>query len=336
MDENVPNNSNCVVNIEHIKVEPLDEPQQHTPEVKIEIEVEPTTEYGENGLQVPGNIDTFKTDEVFSTTQIKIEPDDEDDNDVPSDDEMDPDFVNRSVDKSMVQKPMFIEVEIKPLSYIDEKNKLYFHPKCEMITPTTSNLGAHVQTCDLCQKTFTSVRTLNIHKKYHKFTCDICGKDIKTKQDLVSHFETHNRNDATNAEVSFVESENKFRCNLCNKLFVTRSGLNKHRKLHLGNMYKCDICYKQFTEKGNLTCHKRIHTGEKPYQCPVCNRGFAQKSSLNSHVKNHDEIKPFACTVCNKEFCKKRNLTIHEHIHREVKPFKCDICNKQFSQVSVN
>lgn len=344
-------NMNCPINIEDIKVEPIEETEEYqNTNLKIEIEIQPEADYGEKvaPIEEVNIIERFKTEtDVSGIQRIKIEPDDE------ISPETAPDVARNNSGSDVyrtdclkgpeVNKTMFIEVEIKqdpedkysdPLPEMKDENKLYYHPQCEIITPSTSRPDT-IHTCELCHRSFANRRCLNIHIKFHKFTCDTCGKNFKSKQDLITHFPVHSRKRSQAASnFTFVKFEDKFQCDICYKLFVTRSGLNKHRKVHGGNLYQCDICDKQFTEKGNLTCHKRIHTGEKPFQCPVCKRDFTQKSSLNSHIKNHSETKPFACSVCNKEFCKKRNLTIHEYIHSEVKPFKCDICHKQFSQVS--
>lgn len=337
-------NINCTIKIEDIKVEPIEEDEEQFTNVKIEVEIDPETDYDGQTSEI-NTIDSLKTEaDVSGIQEESTETDDNNCLEIARDfdrsiSETDAD-VNRKdgLESLKVEKPMFIEVEIKeepvqeyvdPLFEIKDKDKLYYHPQCEIISPATSQ-PAVVHTCDICHKNFQMKRSLNAHRKIHNFMCDNCGQYFKKKQDLITHIQNHSSKDSSQ------QCEKKqFKCDTCYKLFVTRSGLNKHSKLHSGNLFTCDICDKQFTEKGNLTCHKRIHTGEKPYQCPICKRDFTQKSSLNSHIRNHSETKPFACTICNKEFCKKRNLIIHEYIHSEVKPFKCDICNKQFSQVSV-
>lgn len=343
-------NTNVSIKIEDIKVEPIEEPEENeTSNIKFEVEIEPN--YGENGIEtVEVNIieklkieadvsdiqrNKTKTDNVRNSLEIT--------KDVVSCNNPETDVnINKKggMKSSKEEKPVFIEIEIKqepvdkysnPLSEIKDQGELYYHPQCEIISPTTSNCSYQaIHTCHICHKNFQSERSLNAHKNVHKFMCDNCGQYFRRKEDLITHLQNHSENNSSQQC-----DKKQFKCDACHKVFATRSGLNKHSKIHSGNLFTCDICDKQFTEKGNLICHKRIHTGEKPYQCPICKRDFTQKSSLNSHVRNHSETKPFACRVCGKEFCKKRNLIIHEYIHSEVKPFKCDICNKQFAQVSV-
>lgn len=343
-------NINCSIKIEDIKVEPIEETEDdQITNYKFEIEIEPETDYGDMGVQ-PSELNAIyalKTEAGQSGIQgIENETNNEQNfQDVGCNNyETDTD-VNRKDDlkSTKVEKPMYIEVEIKeepvdnyldPLHEIKDKGKLYYHPQCEIISPTTSNVCHEVvvHTCDLCHRNFQTKRSLNAHRKIHNFMCDNCGRFFKNKQDIISHLQNHSKKNSKGASLQCEKKQ--FKCDTCHKLFVTRSGLNKHSKIHSGNLFKCDICDKRFTEKGNLVCHKRIHTGEKPFQCPICKRDFTQKSSLNSHIRNHSETKPFACRICSKEFCKKRNLVIHEYIHSDVKPFKCDICDKQFSQVS--
>lgn len=340
-DENIPQNITCIIDIENIKVEPIDDDEEEISNVKVEIEIEPELDYYEQTAEANA-LDSLKTEaDVFGKQEQNTKTYDQN-WDFGHNSEIDAGVYRKDrLESSEVQKPMFVEVEIKqepednyldPVCGLPDKDKLYFHPQCEIILPDTSRPAA-IHACDICHKKFQARRSLNAHRKIHNFMCDNCGLYFKNKQDIIAHIQNNSENKNSSGNSQQCEKK-QFQCDTCHKFFATRSGLNKHSKIHSGNLFACDMCDKQFTEKGNLTCHKRIHTGEKPFQCPVCKRDFTQKSSLNSHVRNHSETKPFACKICNKEFCKKRNLVIHEYIHCEVKPFKCDICDKQFSQVS--
>lgn len=339
-------NTNLSIKIEDIKVEPIEEPEEQISNFKIEIEIEPNDAAKGIETEEVNTIDKLKSETDLCKKQRKITEIDyksclEITKDVGYNDSKTYADVNGKdeVKNYKDEKQILIEVEIKqepvekysdPLPEIKDTGKLYYHPQCQIISPTTSNTHQATHTCDMCHRNFQTKRSLNAHKKIHNFMCDNCGQYFKHKHDLITHLQNHSSKDTSQQC-----DKRQFKCDTCHKVFVTRSGLNKHSKLHSGNLFTCDICDKQFTEKGNLVCHKRIHTGEKPFQCPVCKRDFTQKSSLNSHIRNHSETKPFACRICRKEFCKKRNLIIHEYIHSDVKPFKCDICDKQFSQVSV-
>ncbi|EFN88553.1 Zinc finger protein 509, partial [Harpegnathos saltator] len=45
--------------------------------------------------------------------------------------------------------------------------------------------------CDICQKKFTHVTDLTMHKKYHdpdkKFDCEVCGREFNRLNNLQRH-----------------------------------------------------------------------------------------------------------------------------------------------------
>lgn len=52
-------------------------------------------------------------------------------------------------------------------------------------------------TCDICQKTFSHVTDLSMHKKYHdpekKFDCEVCGREFNRLNNLQRHMMVHQR-----------------------------------------------------------------------------------------------------------------------------------------------
>lgn len=49
--------------------------------------------------------------------------------------------------------------------------------------------------CDICQKCFTNINDLNIHKKNHdpdrKFDCEVCGREFNRLNNLQRHMMVH-------------------------------------------------------------------------------------------------------------------------------------------------
>lgn len=52
-----------------------------------------------------------------------------------------------------------------------------------------------VHTCDICQKTFSHMTDLSMHKKYHdpekKFDCEVCGREFNRLNNLQRHMMVH-------------------------------------------------------------------------------------------------------------------------------------------------
>ncbi|XP_039616302.1 zinc finger protein 22-like [Polypterus senegalus] len=129
---------------------------------------------------------------------------------------------------------------------------------------------------------------------------------------------------------------NKNQCSLeSGKEFCGRSALQKHPRVHTGEMpYCCKECGKQFSRINNLKKHTRVHTGEKPYCCNECGKQFSQKISLQKHNRIHTGEKPYCCNECGKQFSQMISLQKHTRVHTGEKPYCCTECGKQFSLMS--
>ncbi len=71
-----------------------------------------------------------------------------------------------------------------------------------------------------------------------------------------------------------------FSCSDCDKVFQLKTSLQRHRRLHTGNMFPCAHCASLFLEKSSLKRHvDNVHLKIK-YTCSGCTKNFARKRSL--------------------------------------------------------
>ncbi|XP_066254712.1 uncharacterized protein [Euwallacea similis] len=134
--------------------------------------------------------------------------------------------------------------------------------------------------CNLCNKSYTSSRSLKAHyMKNHsqtkQYQCSICRKSLSSKRTLETHIKMHT-------------GLKDFLCTVCQKLFASKEYLEVHQRIHTNyKPFQCSKCPKKFTQKTSLTVHLRYHTGERPYKCE-CGKNFISKSHLMSHYRTHD------------------------------------------------
>ena len=111
----------------------------------------------------------------------------------------------------------------------------------------TDNIGKRRHLCEICHKTYATIKTLNKHKKIHS-------------------------------------GEEPYECEMCNKRFINVGNLNKHKLIHTRKKpYECQICKKCFNQPDYLSKHMVTHTGErKSYPCPLCDKRLLQQLAETS------------------------------------------------------
>ena len=156
--------------------------------------------------------------------------------------------------------------------------------------------------CEICDITFSSKRSLSVHKKSHaldfKVPCPTCNKVFRK-----DYLNRHMLN-CFSAE----EPQKSFNCQFCMQTFSRLQHLNRHLEVH-DSMFeneKCDLCPKTFDRKDNLKRHvKNVHelmvddqivlvkSKKKIPQCEICSISYSKRSSLVRHMnlkhKGYDE-----------------------------------------------
>lgn len=132
-------------------------------------------------------------------------------------------------------------------------------------------------TCEICDKSFSSKYTLNSHQKIHAerqrtHKCE-CGKNFLTAAHLTNHQKTVHK------------SERHYTCSSCSKTFKSLNNLLTHEVIHLDKSFLCRFCEKTFSRLQDVKIHEKIHKNQKDFVCQQCSKAFSQQSNLLSHVK---------------------------------------------------
>ena len=145
--------------------------------------------------------------------------------------------------------------------------------------------------CDICNKTCYS--RINEHRKSHMSPieqkefdrkCDICQKSFGSKILLEKHLRTHLKP----SDAFKIKSRKIYTYKHCNKTFARRGGIDAHvRNVHEESKgYKCRFCGKLFNKPAKRYYHVRTkHSVIKlkkpdPVKCEICEKSFNNKHVL--------------------------------------------------------
>ncbi|XP_017014634.2 zinc finger protein weckle [Drosophila takahashii] len=159
-------------------------------------------------------------------------------------------------------------------------------------------------TCDLCNKTLSSVTALKLHKEgIHQnvkpYICDSCGKQLKTITALNEH--------------KLVHTDNRpFECTVCKAGFKNRARLKAHYQIHAEPSFVCNICGKKLQTRRTWNMHKVVHSEERRLKCDVCGALFKRSKTLKTHLLSHTGLRPYVCNYCGKSFACNANCRSHK------------------------
>lgn len=182
----------------------------------------------ENEIKVETNIESESENEYVDQSNELDDEYQEDDNEDEDDDddETKPNEDNKNITDNSEPKSTKDKIVEAEIDYVKKnKNKL------------------KIPQCNICQKTFTSVRSLLNHLETHsskpKYYCKICGKKTFTHIQHLKHLRTHR--------------DTARECMDCQKKFASNSDLARHltQKHCLTDLCKfdCNICEETFKHK---------------------------------------------------------------------------------------
>ena len=158
---------------------------------------------------------------------------------------------------------------------------------------------------------------MGTHSTDNKYACTGCGKTFTTLGTLNKHKRIHT---GDKSEV----------CNICHVGFYYKAHLKVHLLTYGEKHFFCETCSRGFTNMAAKLVHERQHTGDRPHSYKTCDKSFTTKSSLKQHNLGHRDsrFKPFLCSTCGKSFVSVTHLKNHEHLHCIERPFVCGMCDK--------
>lgn len=205
--------------------------------------------------------------------------------------------------------------------------------------------------CDICQKTFKSNRTLRSHKKViHEVKahiCTICERPFSLRRALLKHIETHRSIHERKRAKPVADTKDVIRphkCDKCEKAFRRKGRLWEHnKKVHGPRTHECHICGYRFTTRDQLTKHLQRHTRNRDSTEDFCqlqlvqqkdqrqfaDKALAETNATNSVDQNFDASLT-KCEKCQKVFTAPKSLWLHYKFAHNPKKLKCSVCNVDF------
>jgi hypothetical protein len=148
-------------------------------------------------------------------------------------------------------------------------------------TWSVTKLSYKPHTCELCSKTFTEKKTLDVHMCFHQkenlLNCPDCEAKCERKNDLELHLRCH------------VKRTPFFLCYVCFKPFRWKKDMIRHvRKKHPEERtYRCLYCHDKYRTSEDLAIHvSDSHPEHRSFPCDHCGRRYAQKRYLIMHIQN--------------------------------------------------
>lgn len=114
--------------------------------------------------------------------------------------------------------------------------------------------------------------TSPVSNRQGQFVCTVCNKTFRRKAYLRKHMNNHT-------------DDRPYPCQYCGKVFRSLTNRAKHVLNHAvgPKTFTCNVCGNGFSNKGGLDRHSRIHAGEI-YSCKHCSSTFYSSPGLTRHI----------------------------------------------------
>lgn len=189
------------------------------------------------------------------------------------------------------------------------KNYPYSCEHCKRLYSGERQLEHHLQQfsgpCEVCGVMLKCSGLFWVHRRNHNAICNVCNKTFHSRGSL----EMHNK---------LKHKERTISCPLCPRMFAYKFLMNNHiAKAHhpsVKSRHNCTSCDFWAKTEGALRIHqKRVHSVEPPlYACSVCNEKFSTKRSHKVHMTQHERNEDYACSLCSETFKTSSALRSHK------------------------
>lgn len=204
--------------------------------------------------------------------------------------------INRNLGTDILANPIHESdhYQSKNASEISEKNfEIEFNAGGTSYCSDKINEKVYMHKCNVCNKLFKKLKSLNFHKKIH-----------------------------------LQSSQRRYQCSECDQGFNLPSQLQIHQRKHTGERpFVCKHCSKSFKQVGHLQIHLRMHEGVYAFECVYCGKKFITNSHRKKHLQKHHsneavvgdktgtQEKKWRCEKCDKTFPQEADLSNHKLNH---------------------
>ena len=295
--------------------------------------------------------DASEEESVVAQIQIKLESDDDDEEDCNMEDCggkicKDEIYADEGVVEQILKKETMndkekdlIDLAMNIDATVDKKLKGRSTDGIEIIKK--ERVWPVSPPCEVCGKVFKRAGDLNMHMVTHSnvrdFACNECASKFSRKNDLARH----------KKEVHGDPPSPLLQCELCDFKSKKLFRLKNHQKNQHGMKlaFGCEMCDSTFYKNQHLKRHKfRRHTPkeeklkqrereekDKNRICDSCGKSCPSSRSLREHKNSHSP--DYSCKKCGKAFTSTRNLNDHMNIvHERIKKYLCNLCGKSFGR----
>lgn len=135
-----------------------------------------------------------------------------------------------------------------PIIALNEHNGLFYICRCTQ-EDRNNNVVDCFQKNDLQNLISDTDSCSDVSTTHSLCYCDICGNGYASKEQLIEHFQVHNRN-----------------CGVCKKRFSNNFSYKQHMKRHLLKVFVCHLCGAEFGLKSMLMDHLDAHIEDDVFE----------------------------------------------------------------------